>query len=57
MKGNEIPTTKLANQFNMPEKLITAGLGPCLNISLPRKRGMGPNKNNISQLLLLFIEC
>ena len=43
-KGNVIPTRKLASQFNMPEKLIAAGLGPCLNISPPRNRGMGPKK-------------
>jgi hypothetical protein len=44
MKGNVNPTTKLASQFNIPEKLIAGGLGPCLNSSPPRNKGMGPRK-------------
>jgi hypothetical protein len=46
MKGNVIPTRKFASQFNIPEKLIAGGLGPCLNSSPPRNRGMGPRKGN-----------
>jgi hypothetical protein len=44
MKGNVIPTRKFASQFNIPEKLIAGGLGPCLNSSPPRNAGMGPRE-------------
>lgn len=44
IKGKVIPTAKFASQFNIPEKLIAAGLGPCLNNSPPRNSGIGPNK-------------
>ncbi len=46
MKGNVIPTRKLASQFNIPEKLIAGGLGPCLNNSPPRNKGIGPRNES-----------
>jgi hypothetical protein len=58
MKGNVIPTRKFASQFNIPEKLIAGGLGPCLNSSPPRNAGMGPReeKRTIANTEIHFLK-
>ena len=54
INGTVIPTRKFASQLNKPEKLIAAGLGPCLNSSPPRNKGIGPSeKDQILQQVLI----